>query len=64
LFVVLHNLKTKVPPWFAIQVGSVVETDGAKIQPFSILAKYFFTKTLYFSYYQTIILKKHFLFLP
>jgi len=38
LFVILHNLKTKVPPWFAILMGSVVETVDAKIQTFFILA--------------------------
>lgn len=40
-FVYNHTLplKTKVPPWFAIQVGSVVETVGAKIRTFSILTK-------------------------
>ena len=42
-FVVLHIPKTKVPPWFAIQVGSVVETDGAKIQPF------FYSNTIFFN---------------
>ena len=40
-------LKTKVPPWFAIQVGSVVETVGAKIRSFSILTKYFY---IFFSF--------------
>ncbi len=48
-------LKTKVPPWFAIQVGSVVETVGAKIRTFSILTKYFlhtFLTLLNFRYLQ------------
>jgi hypothetical protein len=41
LLVVLHVLKTKVPPWFAIQVGSVVETVDAKVQLFFILTMFF-----------------------
>ena len=47
--------KTKVPPWFAIQVGSVVETVGAKIRTFSILTKYFLHIFLICSYCQCII---------
>ena len=30
--VCVNRTKTKVPPWFAVHVGSVVETDGAKIR--------------------------------
>ncbi|MBQ6742253.1 MAG: hypothetical protein IJR04_06670 [Bacteroidales bacterium] len=56
--------KTKVPPWFApqgrgpqlaIQVGSVVETVGAKIQTFFILTKYF--QTLFTGCYISTIYK-------
>ena len=43
----IWSAKTKVPPWFAIQVGSVVETVGAKIRTFSILTKYFY---IFFSF--------------
>ncbi len=38
-----HIPKTKVPPWFAVHVGSVVETVGAKIQPF------FHSNTIFFN---------------
>ena len=36
-----HIPKTKVPPWFAVHVRSVVKTDGVKIQPFFIPSLFF-----------------------
>lgn len=38
-----HTPKTKVPPWFANLTGCVVETVGAKIQPF------FHSNTIFFN---------------
>jgi len=43
LYMAYHIPKTKVPPWFAVHVGSVVETVGAKIQPF------FHSNTIFFN---------------
>ena len=48
-----HIPKTKVPPWFAVHVGSVVKTDGAKIQPFFLSIAFFLKYFLHYIYYHS-----------
>jgi len=57
-FVYYHTLplKTKVPPWFAVHVGSVVETVGAKIQPFFHSNTIFLLFFLHFVRYHSFML--------